>query len=130
MKYAKKGAGLAKKSTNGNGAAATNGHSLDTKEFQERMRKIQYAQLPINSFSQITASKKYELLPVSNDPSLLNAIEQANEEYEEDESVRDLAVRILTAFRNRNSVEALLADRFIRSLVKSAFQGGFDIDGF
>ena len=43
----------------------------------------------------------------SDDPSLLSAIEQANEEYEEDESVRDLAVRILTAFRNRNSVEAL-----------------------
>lgn len=107
MKYVKKGAGVAKKSTNGNGSAATNGHSLDTKEFQERMRKMQYAQLPINSFSQITPSKKYELLPVSNDPSLLNAIEQANDEFEEDESVRDLAVRILTAFRTRNSVEAL-----------------------
>src|SRR5204863_3413244 len=43
----------------------------------------------------------------SHDPSLLNAIEQANDEFEEDEEVRDLAVRILTAFRTRNSVEAL-----------------------
>jgi len=51
MKYVKKGAGIAKNSTNGNGSAATNGNSLDTKEFQERMRKMQYAQLPINSFS-------------------------------------------------------------------------------
>ena len=81
--------------------------NFDTKEFQERMRKLQYAGLPINSFGSISASKSYEELPVSDDPSLLNAIEQANDEYEEDETVRDLAVRILMAFRTRNSVESL-----------------------
>lgn len=80
---------------------------IDTKAFQEKMRKLQYAQLPINSFSQLAPAKKYQPLPISEDPALLNAIEQANEEFEEDESVRDLALRILTAFRNQNSVDAL-----------------------
>lgn len=96
------------------GAAAARTHSvdgddinLDTRVFQEKMKKLQYAQLPINSFSSLSPSKEYEPLPISNDQSLINAIDQANEEYEEDEAVRDLAVRILTAFRTRNSVEAL-----------------------
>lgn len=80
---------------------------LDTRAFQERMRKMQYSQLPINSFADLRPAKLYEPLPVSDDPSLLNAIEQASEEFEEDESVRELAVKILTAFRTRNSVDAL-----------------------
>ena len=81
--------------------------SFDTKAFQEKMRKAQYAQLPINSFAELSTAKLYEPLPLSDDPSVLNAIEQTNDEFEEDESVRDLAVRILTAFRTRNSVDAL-----------------------
>jgi hypothetical protein len=80
---------------------------LDTKAFQEKMRKLQYSQLPINSFMNLTAAKLYDPLPESEDPSLLNAIEQADEEFEEDETVRELALKILTAFRTRNSVEAL-----------------------
>ena len=80
---------------------------FDTKAFQEKMRKLQYAHLPINSFSELKQSKMYTPLPISDDPSVLNAIEQANEEFEEDESVRELAVKILTAFRTRNSIEAL-----------------------
>ena len=81
--------------------------NLDTKLFQEKMRKLQYAHLPINTFSELSPAKKYDVLPVSDDPSLLNAIEQANEEFEEDETIRDLAVKILTAFRTQNSVETL-----------------------
>ena len=84
-----------------------NDPNFDTKTFQDKMRKLQYAQLPINSFDKLSPSKRYEPLPLSDDPSLINAIEQANEEFEEDETVRDLAVRILTAFRTRNSVESL-----------------------
>jgi len=60
-------------------------------------------------------------------PSLLNAIEQANDEYEDDESVRDLAVRILMAFRTRNSVEAL-AQIALYDLSSNLRQSGFDID--
>lgn len=81
--------------------------SLEAREFQDKMRRLQYSQLPINSFSELRPSRQYDPLPDADDPSLLNAIEQANEEYEEDESIRDLAVRVLTAFRTKNSVEAL-----------------------
>lgn len=81
--------------------------SINTREFQEKMRKMQYAQLPINSFTQLAPAKPYTPLPVSDDEALLSAIEQVNEEFEEDEAVRDLAVRILAAFRYKNSVEAL-----------------------
>jgi hypothetical protein len=80
---------------------------IDTRAFQEKMRKLQYAGLPINSFSQLAPAKNYQPLPISEDPALLNAIEQANEEFEEDEAFRDLAIRILAAFRSRNSVDAL-----------------------
>lgn len=75
--------------------------------FQEKMRRIQYAQLPINSFIQLTDARDFDKLPISADPALLSAIEQAQEEYEEDETVRELALKILAVFRSRNSVEAL-----------------------
>ena len=81
--------------------------SVDTKIFQEKMKMLQYAQLPINSFNDLSPAKKYDPLPISSDRGLLTAIEQANEEFEEDEAIRELAVRILAAFRTQNSVEAL-----------------------
>jgi hypothetical protein len=81
--------------------------STDTKTFQEKMRRMQYSQLPINSFSKLAPAKRYTPLPDSEDPALLSAIEQANDEYEEDEAVRELALKVLAAFRNRNAIEAL-----------------------
>lgn len=63
--------------------------------------------LPVFSFTAIQPAKTFDQLPLSNDEALLCAIEQTHDEYEEDEEVRDLAIRILTAFRTRNSVEAL-----------------------
>lgn len=80
---------------------------IDTKAFQEKMRKMQYAQLPINSFLDLATAKHYTPLEESKDESLLDAIDQANDEFEEDENVRELAVKVLAAFRMRNSVEAL-----------------------
>lgn len=80
---------------------------MNAKAYQEKMKKLQYAQLPINSFLQLADPKVFDLLPLSSDPALLSAIEQTNEEFEEDEAVRELALRILTQFKNRNSVEAL-----------------------
>ncbi|MBV9241083.1 MAG: hypothetical protein JO314_03655 [Acidobacteria bacterium] len=79
----------------------------DTKVFQEKMRKLQYSQLPINAFSKLAPAKRYTPLPDSNDPALLSAIEQANDEFEEDEAVRELSLKVLAAFRNHNSIEAL-----------------------
>jgi len=80
---------------------------LDTKSFQEKMRRLQYNQLPINSFFQLAPARPYDPLPVSNNEGLLDAIEQTYVEDEDDEAVREVALRILTAFRTRNSVEAL-----------------------
>jgi len=90
-------------------ARTANGDDLqmNAKAYQEKMKKLQYAQLPVNSFLQLNDPKDFDLLPLSSDPALLSAIEQANEEFEEDEAVRELALRILTQFKTRNSVEAL-----------------------
>lgn len=89
--------------------ARRNGQAPDTeaKTFQEKMRKLQYSQLPINAFSQLAPAKRYTPLPESSDPVLISAIEQASDEFEEDESVRELALRVLAAFKNGNAIEAL-----------------------
>lgn len=80
---------------------------ISAKAFQEKMKKMQYSQLPVNSFLQLAEPREFEPLPLSSDPALISAIEQTNEEFEEDEAVRELAFRILTQFKTRNSVEAL-----------------------
>jgi len=97
----------AKKELGFNAKKAPQSAESETKGFQEKMRKLQYSQLPINSFSQLAPAKRYTPLPESNDPALISAIEQASDEYEEDETVRELSLRVLAAFKNRNSVEAL-----------------------
>ena len=83
------------------------GPSVDTKVFQEKMKMLQYAQLPINSFNELRPAKHFEPLPESKVKSLLSAIKQADGEFEEDASVRELAINVLAAFKNCNSVDAL-----------------------
>lgn len=80
---------------------------LSSREFQERMKELKYANLPIHGFVKLADARPYDQLPISSDPSLMDAIEQANEEFEEDEAIRELAVKILAAFKTRNSIEAL-----------------------
>lgn len=63
--------------------------------------------LPIFSVTRLELARPFDALPISDDEDLLTAIEQAYDEFEEDEEVRELAIRILTAFKTRNSVEAL-----------------------
>ncbi len=63
--------------------------------------------LPIFSINRLELARPFDALPISNDEDLLTAVEQAYDEFEEDEEIRDLAIRILTAFKKRNSVEAL-----------------------
>jgi HEAT repeat protein len=63
--------------------------------------------LPIFGFQKLEFARPFNALPISNDEALLSAVEQTHEEFEEDEEIRDLAVRILQAFKTRNSVEAL-----------------------
>ena len=63
--------------------------------------------LPVFSITRLELARPFAPLPLSNDEALMSAIEQTQEEFEEDEEVRDLALRILTVFKTRNSVEAL-----------------------
>lgn len=83
------------------------GQIVTEKDFQEKLEKLQYSQLPIAKIEKIELSKPFDQLTISNDEALMSAIEQVQDEYEEDEEVRDLALRILTAFKTRNSVESL-----------------------
>lgn len=96
-----------KRSSKGQTETSAAVEAPDTRIFQERMRRMQYAQLPINLFKDLKPSRPFTPLELSNDPALISAIEQANEEFEEDDAVRELALRILMAFRKINSVDAL-----------------------
>lgn len=64
-------------------------------------------QLPIFAIQRLITARPFDALQISNDEDLMTAIEQAYDEFEEDEEVRDIAIRILAAFKTRNSVEAL-----------------------
>lgn len=81
--------------------------SFTDEEFNKKLEKLQFVQLPIARFDKFEPSKPFDQLSVSNDDALISAIEQTQDEYEEDEDVRDLAVRILAHFKTKNSVEAL-----------------------
>lgn len=80
---------------------------VSSEELLEKIQKFQFSQLPINSFLELKTAKPFDLLPLSNDQALMSAIEQVHDEFEEDEQLRELSVRILAAFKTRNSVEAL-----------------------
>jgi HEAT repeat protein len=64
------------------------------------------ATLPLNNIRGLERPGAIEQLPDSSDESLLGAIEQIRG-LEGDEEIRALAIRILSAFKTRNAVEAL-----------------------
>lgn len=76
-------------------------------QIKEKLQQLQFTSLPIAKISQLELARPYSLLPISNDDALMSAIEQTQDEFEEDETVRELAVRILARFKTRNSVESL-----------------------
>lgn len=87
---------------------SSSGRMADGRPEAERApEKTPYFQLPISLFDELKPAAPYAELPVSDDGDLLNAIEQVQEESDEDEEFRGLAVRILAAFKTRNSVESL-----------------------
>lgn len=89
-------------------AMASNAAGADVSEMlTKKIKNLEFSQLPLVRFENLEPSKPFIQLPISNDDALMCAIEQAQEEFEEDEDVRDLAVKILARFKNRNSVEAL-----------------------
>ena len=64
-------------------------------------------ELPIFSIERLEFSRPFDKLPISNDPALMSAVEQTQDEFEEDESFRELSVKVLAAFKTCNAVEAL-----------------------
>ncbi len=88
-------------------AAETQELAFSEKEFKEKLQTIQFNQLPIFKFTKLELARPFAPLMISNDDALMSAVEQTQDEFEEDEEIRDLAVRILAAFKTRNSVEAL-----------------------
>ena len=79
----------------------------NTITFEKKLAELQFSQLPISRFDRIELPRPFIPLPISNDEALMSAIEQTHDEFEEDEDVRDLAVRILARFKTKNSIEAL-----------------------
>lgn len=76
-------------------------------EFKKKLRTLQFNQLPVFKFHKLELARPFAPLAISNDDALMSAIEQTHDEFEEDEEIRNLAVKILAAFRTRNSVESL-----------------------
>jgi hypothetical protein len=94
---------LPKTSTILNANAAENKAAMQQINFDE----LNALPLPIFEFKNINPAKSFLPLPLSDDEALISAIEQTHDEYEEDQEVRELAVRILAAFKTRNSIESL-----------------------
>ena len=80
---------------------------LSSEEFKEKLENLQVTQFPVFRFEKLELARPVSPLTNSNDDALMSAIEQTHDEFEEDEEVRDLAVRILARFKTRTSIEAL-----------------------
>lgn len=63
--------------------------------------------LPVFGINKIERARPFAPLPISDDELLLDAIEQVHEEFEEDAEGREIALKILAAFKTQNSVEAI-----------------------
>lgn len=90
-----------------NGGSESKEKDYDYEETKRKLELIKFNKLPVNSFTELKPAKAFDALTLSNDEALMSAIEQTQDEYEEDEEIRDLALRILARFKTRNSVEAL-----------------------
>ncbi len=61
----------------------------------------------VNNFSRLRRANPFTQLPESLDPALLTAIDQTNEDWEEDVQVRAQALKLLSTFKNSNTVAAI-----------------------
>lgn len=90
-----------------NGANRTANGGAGSGQAAEKPKETEFEALPIYSFSEIKPVAEYSLLPLSNDPALMDAIEISQDESEDDETVRQIALRVLESFKTRNSAECL-----------------------
>jgi hypothetical protein len=88
-------------------ASRQTAEAVNPDAFAQKLEKLKFSQLPIAQFNRIEMARPFMPLPLSRDESLLSAIEQTQDEFEEDETVRELALKILARFKTKNSVESL-----------------------
>ena len=72
-----------------------------------KVQESKFEDLPVHSFTEIKVAKEHNLLPISNDLALMDAIEISQDEFEEDEKVREIALRVLDSYKTRNAAECL-----------------------
>lgn len=73
-------------------------------------KEIQLAaasELPFNNILRLEYPEGIEPLPAIDDEALLEAIEQVMDEFNDDEEMKELSLRIIAAHKTSNSVEAL-----------------------
>lgn len=63
--------------------------------------------LPFNSVLRLEYPNPMESLPVATDEAMLEAIDQVLDEFNDDEEIKELSMRILAAHKTQNSVDAL-----------------------
>lgn len=66
-----------------------------------------FSLLPVSTFKKLQRANAFIQLPDSHDLSLMNAIEQTNEDSEEDAQVRTNALKLLSSFKTSNSIAAI-----------------------
>ncbi len=79
---------------------------------RKKMQSARFTGLPISSYTEIRPAKPFEELPVSDDAELLTAIETVLDEFEESEEKRGQALRVLSAHKAKNSIDALAQAAF------------------
>lgn len=102
--------GRDKKSNGANRTAANSSSAVSSSvngNSSEKLKETRFEVLPIYSFTGVKTVAEHSLLPLSNDLALMDAIEISQDESEDDETVRQIALRILESFKTRNSAECL-----------------------
>lgn len=78
-------------------------------QFEDVVKKTKefHRKLPIFEITDFETPSGYEELPNSNDPELLLAVNQSDEEIQSDAKIREAALAVLADARTRQSVEAI-----------------------
>lgn len=82
-------------------------HGIDIDEVREKMERIKFERLPINRLEKLEPPKAFEALPESDADELLDAVEESDVEFTQNEETRERALETLSKHKVRNSVDAL-----------------------
>jgi hypothetical protein len=87
--------------------ALQNGVAKPEPALSKEIQLASASELPFNSILRLEYPHGVEAMQSSQDESLMEAIEQVLDEFNEDEEMKELSMRIIAAFKTSNSVEAL-----------------------